>query len=178
MGPHRSRSQELDEQMSADVRDVLNSIRRIVRWLRVSSRAAEKVVGLSAAQLFVMSRLQAESAMSLNELAERTLTHQSSASVVVSRLVDRGLVQRSRSDRDARRIELRLTPAGRRLLARAPHAAQEQLVAGLQRMNARDLRRLSDLLQRFLNLADIREPAEMFFLDEDTKGKLRSDGRK
>jgi len=56
------------------VRRVLDAVRRIVQVLRVSSRAAEKLVGLSAAQLFVLHRLEETQAISLNELAERTLT--------------------------------------------------------------------------------------------------------
>src|SRR5215217_2732988 len=65
-----------------DVRAVLDAIRRIVRVLRVSSRAAEKQVGLSGAQLFVLHKLEDAPALSLNELADRTRTHQSSVSVV------------------------------------------------------------------------------------------------
>jgi hypothetical protein len=42
---------------SSDIRIVLDSIRRIVQALRVSSRAAEKTVGLSGAQLFLLQQL-------------------------------------------------------------------------------------------------------------------------
>src|SRR4051794_8130303 len=70
-----------------DVRAIMDAIRRIVRVLRVSSRAAEKQVGLSGAQLFVLHKLADTPALSLNELADRTRTHQSSVSVVVQRLV-------------------------------------------------------------------------------------------
>ncbi|MGZ3406901.1 MAG: MarR family transcriptional regulator, partial [Polyangia bacterium] len=85
---------------------VLDSIRRIVRLLREGSRASEESVGLSAAQLFVLQKLDPEQPLSLNELAARTLTHQSSVSVVVSRLVERGLVLRRPAASDARRLEL------------------------------------------------------------------------
>jgi DNA-binding MarR family transcriptional regulator len=152
----------------------MDSFRRIVRWLRVSSRASEREVGLSAAQLFVLTRLQNESALSLNELAERTLTHQSSASVVVSRLVDRGLVQRVRSQEDARRIELTLTPAGRRLLGKAPHAAQDQLLEAMDRMSSRDVQQLAVLLQQLIEQAGILEPADMLFSDDDDENVQHS----
>src|SRR5690242_7260670 len=80
-----------------DVRSILDSIRRIVRTIRVASRASEKQLGLTGAQLFVLHHLAETPAMSMNDLAERTRTHQSSVSVVVQRLVDRGLVVRERS---------------------------------------------------------------------------------
>src|SRR5262245_7661013 len=105
----------------ASSRAVLDAIRRIVQVLRVSSRAAEREVGLSAAQLFVLDRLAgANQALSVNELAERTLTHQSSVSVVVQKLEKHGLIGRGRAANDARRMELSLTPAARKLLSKAP----------------------------------------------------------
>src|SRR4051812_24634939 len=125
-------TQRMDGQKSdTDVKQVLDAIRRLVRSLRVASRAAEKNVGLTAAQLFVMHHLASGPAPSLNELASRTLTHQSSASVVVTKLVSRGLIARTRSASDARRQELSLTPAARKLLRKAPHAAQDRLIDAL-----------------------------------------------
>src|SRR4051812_17880436 len=113
MGPHTISSGRAD-----DTRSVLDSIRRIVRALRVSSRAAEKQVGLSGAQLFVLQKLaEGERPLSINELAERTLTHQSSVSVVVQRLVAKRLVVVARAPSDRRRTELTLSAAGRRVIA-------------------------------------------------------------
>src|ERR671938_1731164 len=68
----------------------LDAIRRLVRGLRLAARASEREAGLSAAQLFVLQQLAESPAESINELAARTLTHQSSVSVVVRRLVERG----------------------------------------------------------------------------------------
>ncbi|HEY3667307.1 MAG TPA: MarR family winged helix-turn-helix transcriptional regulator, partial [Polyangiaceae bacterium] len=63
---------------NGDVRQVLNALRQIVRSLRVSSRTAEQRVGLSGAQLFVLQCLARQSPCSVNELAARTATDQSS----------------------------------------------------------------------------------------------------
>ena len=112
-------------------RAVLDSIRHVVRTLREASRRSEAAVGVSAAQLFVLQRLAGARALSVNELAARTLTHQSSVSVVVSKLARRGLVTRERAGDDARRVEVALTPAGRAVLERAPAAAQDRLIAAL-----------------------------------------------
>jgi DNA-binding MarR family transcriptional regulator len=158
-------------------REVLDCVRRIVRALRISSRAAEKNVGLSAAQLFVMSRLASEPAMSLNELADRTLTHQSSASVVVTKLVQRKLVQRTQSPHDRRRMELSLTPAGRALLRKAPGAAQEQLIDALRLMSQSDVKSLARLLCAFVEKAGMgdEQPALMF---DDGNGAAKSPPRR
>src|ERR1019366_10714223 len=85
----------------------------------------------SRAQLFVLQALAGGRATSLNELAERTHTDQSSVSVVVRRLADRKLVARKASRLDARRVELTLTPAGRRMLARCPEPTPARLLAAI-----------------------------------------------
>ena len=113
---------------------VLDGVRRIVQALRASSRWAERHVGLSGAQLFVLQRLAETPAMSVNELAARTHTHQSSVSVVVSRLVELGLVTRTRSAADGRRVELSLAARARRVIGRAPDVAQERLIRGIERL--------------------------------------------
>src|SRR5579885_2556290 len=73
---------------------VVDALRRLVRELRDSARLAQGRTAITGAQLFVLRALAAEPGLSINELAERTMTHQSSVSVVVSRLVARGLVTR------------------------------------------------------------------------------------
>jgi DNA-binding MarR family transcriptional regulator len=144
---------------------VLDAIRRIVRALRESSRATERAVGIGAAQLFVLQRLAAAPGLSLNELAARTFTHQSSVSVVVSRLVDRGLVTRARGGDDGRRISISATAAGRALLARAPAAAQEQLLAGLALLGAGPRRQLADLLGRLVELMALPDKSPPMFFE-------------
>ena len=61
---------------------IMDALRRVVRALRVSARTAERRFGISGAQLFVLERLAEASAPSVDDLAKRTLTHQSSVSLV------------------------------------------------------------------------------------------------
>lgn len=145
---------------------VMDALRRIVRSLRQSARTAEDRLGISTAQLFVLHEVGATTGLSINELAARTLTDQSSVSVVVTRLVERGLVKRHRSRADGRRMEVVLTPAGRALLRRAPEIAQARIIAGLARMPARDRAALARLLTGLVDgLESASRAAPMFFED-------------
>jgi DNA-binding MarR family transcriptional regulator len=153
-------------QRSEETQEILDSFRRIVRVLRESSRAAENRVGLSGAQLFVMSALKKEPQLSINELAERTHTHQSTVSVVVSRLVERGLVARTASAEDGRRLILKLTPEGRALLKRAPDAAQERLVAAIDSLAAAERRKLSSLMAVMVEQMELADQPPGMFFDE------------
>jgi DNA-binding MarR family transcriptional regulator len=124
----------------------LDALRRIVRALGISARTAERSAGVTGAQLFVLQQLREAPAYSLNDLANRTFTHQSTVSVVVDRLVSRGLVARLRSETDARQVELSLTPAGRAALRRAPPPAQSRLIAALRALPEAECRRLARTL--------------------------------
>ncbi len=148
-------------------RSVVDGLRRIFRELRLSARAAERGAGLSGAQLFVLQSLARGSAASLNELADRTLTDQSSVSVVVKRLVARGMVARKASREDARRIELTLTAGGRRLLARCPEPTQVKLVSALRRLSRCELDGLTVGLGALIREMGLDETkVRMFFEDE------------
>lgn len=148
----------------SEITSVLDSLRRIVRALQRSHRIAEQRWDVSAAQLLVLQQLADGSPLSINELADRTFTHQSTVSVVVTRLVRRRLVARARAGDDARRTEITLTPAGRQLLSRAMLLAQTRLIEALEHMKTTDLQMLARCLGVLSNeLGMAEEPAHMFF---------------
>jgi DNA-binding MarR family transcriptional regulator len=117
-----------------DASAALNAMRRIVRWLRLADREIENACGLSVAQLFVVHQLADTPALSIAEVAERTLTDPSSVSTVVARLVERGLVERVTSQRDRRRVELTLTAAGTKVALAAPRVPQSTIIDAVRAM--------------------------------------------
>jgi MarR family transcriptional regulator, lower aerobic nicotinate degradation pathway regulator len=156
------------------VRAVLDCVRRLVRALRESSREAERRVGISGAQLFVLQQLAAGPALSVSELAERTLTHQSSVSAVVRRLAAAGLIARSQSVTDRRRADLRLTARGRAMVASAPPLMQERLISAVRQLPPGRRERLASAL---LEVADRMQlpggAAPMFFEERGRTGRPR-----
>jgi DNA-binding MarR family transcriptional regulator len=151
---------------TGDVQAVLDGIRRIVQALHASSRHTERRVGLTAAQLFVLRSLAGTKGLSINELSARTFTHQSSVSVVASRLQRRGLVARRADPEDGRRRVITLTAAGRRALSTAPAATQERLIGAVVAMTPTLRRSAIRALDQIANamVADKRPP---MFLEGD-----------
>ena len=149
----------------------MNAIRSVVRALRINTRSIELKMGISLAQLFVLQQLSEKSAASLNELADRTATHQSSVSVVVRRLVDRGYVSRTASASDKRRIEIAVTPSGLALLGGAPETIQTQLMAALRTMGESEQVALAELLERWLHLANIDIASPPMLGEEDADAR-------
>jgi DNA-binding MarR family transcriptional regulator len=147
---------------------ILDAVRRLVRHLRLADRAAQSDLGISGAQLFVLTELGKTPSLSLNDLAARTRTDQSSVSVVVSRLVDAGLVTRDRDSRDARRLMLNLTRSGKAMLQRAPAVAQEQIIAVIDALPPADRKQLADSLTNLVDALGAEPgPAPMLFEEEE-----------
>jgi DNA-binding MarR family transcriptional regulator len=162
----------------ASVTQILDALRRMTRHLRLADRQAEQQLGISGAQLFTLQQLARSPAQSINDLADLTYTHQSSVSVVVRRLVDRGLAARRQSADDARRVELRITGAGQALLRRSVLTPQARLISALERMPSTALTRLAELLQHLVQeMGAAAEPAEMFF-EETQSSRPRSGVRR
>jgi DNA-binding MarR family transcriptional regulator len=160
-------------QSDSDTRPVLNELRLLVRALRVSSREAEKVFGISGAQLFVLQTLKERGSASVGDLALATHTDQSSVSVVVSRLVSRRLVARTESKADARRVEIRLTAAGRSLLHKAPQPTQLRLIRALRALPRGTRKQLRRALHELVGAMGIDGEPRMFFEDEPRRPDSR-----
>lgn len=159
--------------MHSETTQVLDGLRRLVQALRDSSKSAERTTDLSGAQLFALSILGEGQPLSVNELAARTRTHQSSVSVVVTRLVDRKLVRRKRSTTDARRLELSLTARGRALVEKAPPTAQHALIDAVEGLAAHERSALARTLAALGDAMALPATPQMFF-EESPRSRSRS----
>ncbi len=158
---------------SPEVRPVLDGIRRLVQGLRLSAREAQSRAGISGAQLFVLQKLAEDDAQSVNDLAARTATDQSSVSVVVHRLADAGLVARHPDARDRRRVRLTLTPRGRALLRRSPDSAQRRLVRAIESLAPADRRDFAASLARIVSGIGKASPTMFFENEAGLRGRRR-----
>jgi len=155
----------------AHTREVLDGIRRIVQALRESSRLAESRVGLSGARLFVLRAVAESPGLSMNDLAERTRTHQSSVSAVVAGLARAGLVQKTTAAGDARRAEIRLSAKGRRRLGGAPETAQERLVGAVDALPVEERIHLATLLNGLVRRMSLPRAKPSMFFEESRRAR-------
>lgn len=147
---------------TTDAHALLDALRAVTRELRLAERGGDSQLGLQPAQLHALRELATRPAGSLAELAARTHTDPSSASVVVQRLVARGLVARVEAGADRRRTELKVTAAGRALAARAPASAVARVADALAALGDRQTAALSRNLRALaqgLRAAQVDEPA-------------------
>lgn len=160
---------------TAEIQAIVEALRRIVQALRVTARTAERRHAISAAQIFVLHLLEQQGPASVNELAERSFTHQSSVSVVVARLAAAGLVARQQSAEDRRRAVVAIAPRGRSLLRRIPEPAQARLFAALARIRPAERRALANGLAVLVREMGIDEgTAGMFFEERSARRPARA----
>jgi DNA-binding MarR family transcriptional regulator len=149
------------------VPEIMDALRRIMRALRTSSKASEQSLGLRTAQVFVLQQLRLFAPLSVNDLAGRTYSHQSTVSVVIDGLVKLGYVEKSPSPEDQRKVALRLSAAGKKLLKGKQNTMQERFAAAIERMPPKDSRLLADLLGAFVEEAGLSGDAAHFFFEAE-----------
>ena len=142
----------------------LNALRRMVRGLRSAAEAVERELNVSAAQLFVLRELAQVPDQSVKDLAAVTMTTHSTVSQVVSQLLAKGLVTRTRDEGDGRRAVLRLTRQGAALVKRSPRVIQADLIKGFGALRAPDRLALANGLERWLDASGLGGvPSSMLF---------------
>jgi DNA-binding MarR family transcriptional regulator len=144
---------------SATVRaQALERVRTLISALSQSARAVERSTGITNAQLFLLQQLATADSLSVNDLAARARTQQSTASIVVARLVRAGLAAKRKSADDGRIAVVSLTPKGRRLLTHAPAPPTTALLHAIEELSDRDARSLADGLRALVGALDLAPP--------------------
>jgi len=157
--------------------EVLRHLRQLVHALRVTAYSVERELGLTGAQLFVLGEIAAEPSVSIRRVSERTLTDPSSASVVVAKLLEAGLVKRRQDPTDKRRSLLSLTAKGQRVLERAPEPYQAKLFGALRALPRQRLQQLHLGLSALLDASTKPRGAVPFFFEETSKTGVRGKRR-
>jgi DNA-binding MarR family transcriptional regulator len=124
-------------------RQVINSTKRHFTWV-------EQQCGISGAQLWALWEIGQAPGLRISALAEAMAMHQTTVSNLVDRLSKAKLIARVRSPGDQRVVTLTLTPAGQRMVKRAPSPARGMLAEALHRLPEKQLSLLDDVLASLL----------------------------
>jgi DNA-binding MarR family transcriptional regulator len=153
------------------------ALRRLVRFLRTTD-APGKGPSLSPAQQFVLSKLESGAPASIRDLAARTLTDASSVSVVVTKLVARGLVARRTDPDDRRCAAVVLTAAGRRAVNGRAISPPERIASAFGSMAPAQRASIVEALESLLAAVGAESlPPTMFFEDAPRRASARPAAR-
>jgi DNA-binding MarR family transcriptional regulator len=127
------------------------SVKAIQRELERWMNEAVRPLGITAAQADALLVIGQAQPISLKELGELLIAEAGHPSRLIDRLVDAGLVERRAAGEDRRRVELTLTPRGRRLAKRASEARQAVMELGREAVAGHDLASVLELLRELLD---------------------------
>ncbi len=131
--------------------EVLRKFRLIYGSVKQHFREVEKACGISGSQLWILRDIAASPGTGVSRLAERLSIHQSTCSLLVEKLVGAGLVSKTRSTADQRRVGLEITRAGKQLLKIAPGPAEGMLPDALRQLPEVALRTLQVNLDQLIS---------------------------
>ena len=120
----RRRSAHLDAAEYQQLASFRYALRSFLRF----SEAAAETVGLTAQQYQALLAVCASAGhVTINDLAQQLLIRHNSAVGLVDRLTAQGLVAREPSPEDGRKVYLRLTAKGDRILEKLAEVHREEL---------------------------------------------------
>ncbi len=119
-------------------RQILEVVPRAMRLLREEMRR-EAGAGLSLPQFRVLVFVGRTPGTSLSTVARHVGIADATASVMVSRLVERGLVSRTSDPEERRRLMLTLTARGTTLLERSRAHARQRVAERLEALSGEEL---------------------------------------
>jgi DNA-binding MarR family transcriptional regulator len=128
-------------------------MKRVVNGLGHDIDALLEPRGLTHAQWMPLYKLHLGQGRTVAELAALCLMDAGAMTRTLDRLERKGLVRRSRSERDRRVVDLALTPQGRAAAARIPFVLCEVLNARLEGFSTDEWHQLQSFLHRMLDNA-------------------------
>jgi DNA-binding MarR family transcriptional regulator len=130
-------------------KEVLKHFREIYIQAKSELKDNVKKTGLSGSQLWIMQQIYNFSGISNSELAKNLTLHVSTCSILVNKLIKKGLVEKTRSPTDERRIVLTITSKGKQLMSKAPKSPEGAIPSTLKKLNIEELEELNTVLTKF-----------------------------
>lgn len=141
-------------ELSESATRVLRRFRLVFNTVKTHFRQVEKQAGIGGAQIWALSLIENRPGIGTSELARAMDVHQSTASNLVRALLERGYVQADKGGTDRRAVQLKLLPAGRAVLKKAPAPLSGVLPQALAALDAETLARLDEDLARLIGVLD------------------------
>ena len=142
-----------------DTTEILIKIRQIVRSINLESKKIQKEYGVSIPQILCLNYLHESENFHSTQSKIRKFLHlnASTASGIINRLENKGLVARLPKTGDKRVVTIALTSKGDKLLNKIPALLHEQLSEKLQKLDAHTLEQTQKSLELLVNLLEIGE---------------------
>ena len=137
--------------------EILIALRRIVRAIDLHSRRLAEEYGLTGPQVVLLRQVVRSGEIYVAELAKKISLSHATVTDILNRLERRGLIVRTRSVTDRRRLLVQPTEQAIMLIQKSPPLLQEQFSARLARLHDWELNQILSVLQRVALMMDAKQ---------------------
>jgi len=137
-----------------NIEAVLVALRRVIRATDLHSKRLSKTAGLTAPQLLILQTLRNKGDITVGEIAQDISLSQATVTTIMDRLESRGLMTRTRSIQDKRKVIASLTDAGNEILRGAPTPLQEHFIRQFSDLHEWEQTMIISSLQRVACMMD------------------------
>jgi len=138
------------------IKDIIESIRRLVRAEYLDSQKMSKQYGLTGPQSLVLRLLIKKGALSSADLSRQMYVTPSNITGIIDRLEKKGFVERIRKQGDRRVALITLTDSGQKLGQTIPDPIEKKFVNQLVDLEPEHLQILAMAMNQILNLIDTK----------------------
>lgn len=144
-------SRDLSGDKQYDLR-ILRSIRKIIQAVDIHSRKLNHDFRITTPQLICLHSLSRNGSMTLSQLARDVSLGTSTTTGILDRLESKGLITRTRSTSDRRKVALEITSSGKALIQATPSLLQDRFAAALSELPELEQTAITLSLERVVGL--------------------------
>ena len=137
--------------------ELLISLRKVIRAIDIYSRKLNKDSGLTSPQLLVLQKISAQGDVMVKDIASSINLSSATVTSILDRLELRGLVTRTRSTVDKRKVGLHVTEAGLTAIKGAPTPLQEHFIQRFETLAEWEQTQLVATMQRIASMMDAQD---------------------
>ena len=155
----------MNPQNEGVIKDIVGSIRKLVRAVYLDSQKMSRQFGLTGQQSLVMRLLLNNGSMSSADLSRLMYVTPSNMTGIIDRLERKDLIERVRKEGDRRVALITLTGKGKKLSEQIPDPIENKIINELADLEADHVQLLAMAMNQVLNLIDTEdieaEPLEL-----------------
>lgn len=129
----------------------------LMRYQRYSSSQAMKMVNIPGGQLAVLRFLIDQGPVSVNQVSRFLYVREATASLMLDRMEQAGLVKRSRCQQDNRKVLAEPTDYGRQIVLQAPMTAIGLMRIRLPAVDIETLQEIDCALEKLSQIIEVDE---------------------
>lgn len=130
----------------------LVSLRRIIRVTEAGARDLARKSNMATSELLTLQIVADQPSISPGALAKAMSLSPVTSTVILQKLEAKGLIEKVKSPLDKRKLEVRLTAAGKDEIEGAPSSLQAEFMAGFRRLPEWEQQMIAAVLGRVTSL--------------------------